>query len=60
MLITVTAARVSPGRVAGWVMSGSLVHHDSEGNKGLVCPDLTQRVGAGTGIRNSEKNTMSI
>ncbi len=39
-----------------WVLQGSLVHQDSEGNSGVLYPGLAQRMSAGTGIRHSEKN----
>ena len=39
-----------------WVSRGSLVHQDSEGNKGVIYPGLAQRMSAGTGILHSEKN----
>jgi redox-sensitive bicupin YhaK (pirin superfamily) len=39
-----------------WVLRGSLVHQDSEGNKGIIYPGLAQRMSAGTGILHSEKN----
>ncbi|HKH88156.1 MAG TPA: pirin family protein, partial [Acidimicrobiales bacterium] len=42
--------------IVTWVMQGSLVHQDSEGNSGVLYPGLAQRMSAGTGIRHSEKN----
>ena len=39
-----------------WVLRGSLVHQDSEGNRGVIYPGLAQRMSAGTGILHSEKN----
>ncbi|EGD54830.1 pirin family protein [Gordonia neofelifaecis] len=39
-----------------WVLSGSLVHQDSEGHSGVIYPGLAQRMSAGTGIRHSERN----
>jgi quercetin 2,3-dioxygenase len=39
-----------------WVLSGSLVHQDSEGHSGVIYPGLAQRMSAGTGIFHSEKN----
>lgn len=39
-----------------WVLAGSLVHQDSEGNSGVIHPGLAQRMSAGTGILHSEKN----
>ncbi len=42
--------------IVTWVLQGSLVHQDSEGNKGLIYPGLAQRMSAGTGILHSEKN----
>ncbi len=42
--------------IVTWVLQGSLVHQDSEGNSGVIYPGLAQRMSAGTGIRHSEKN----
>jgi redox-sensitive bicupin YhaK (pirin superfamily) len=42
--------------IVTWVLRGSLVHQDSEGNSGLIYPGLAQRMSAGTGILHSEKN----
>ena len=42
--------------IVTWVLRGSLVHQDSEGNKGVLYPGLAQRMSAGTGILHSEKN----
>jgi redox-sensitive bicupin YhaK (pirin superfamily) len=42
--------------IVTWVLRGSLVHQDSEGNSGVLYPGLAQRMSAGTGIRHSEKN----
>ena len=42
--------------IVTWVLSGSLVHKDSEGNHGVIYPGLAQRMSAGTGILHSEKN----
>jgi redox-sensitive bicupin YhaK (pirin superfamily) len=42
--------------IVTWVLEGSLVHQDSEGNSGIIYPGLAQRMSAGTGIRHSEKN----
>ncbi len=42
--------------IVTWVLEGSLVHQDSEGNSGLIYPGLAQRMSAGTGILHSEKN----
>jgi len=42
--------------IVTWVLSGSLVHQDSEGHSGVIYPNLAQRMTAGTGIRHSEKN----
>jgi redox-sensitive bicupin YhaK (pirin superfamily) len=42
--------------IVTWVLQGSLVHQDSEGNTGVLYPGLAQRMSAGTGIRHSEKN----
>ncbi len=39
-----------------WVLSGSLVHQDSEGHSGVIHPGLAQRMSAGTGILHSERN----
>jgi redox-sensitive bicupin YhaK (pirin superfamily) len=42
--------------IVTWVLQGSLVHQDSQGNKGVIYPGLAQRMSAGTGILHSEKN----
>jgi hypothetical protein len=42
--------------IVTWVLDGSLVHQDSEGNAGLIYPGLAQRMSAGTGILHSERN----
>jgi redox-sensitive bicupin YhaK (pirin superfamily) len=42
--------------IVTWVLQGSLVHQDSEGNRGVIYPGLAQRMSAGTGIFHSEKN----
>src|SRR5947209_1065968 len=42
--------------IVTWVLQGSLVHKDSEGNSGVIYPGLAQRMSAGTGILHSEKN----
>jgi redox-sensitive bicupin YhaK (pirin superfamily) len=42
--------------IVTWVLRGSLVHQDSEGNAGVIYPGLAQRMSAGTGILHSEKN----
>jgi redox-sensitive bicupin YhaK (pirin superfamily) len=42
--------------IVTWVLSGSLVHQDSEGNSGVIYPGLAQRMSAGRGIMHSERN----
>jgi redox-sensitive bicupin YhaK (pirin superfamily) len=42
--------------IVTWVLAGSLVHEDSEGNRGTVVPGLAQRMSAGSGVRHSERN----
>ncbi|TDZ78456.1 Quercetin 2,3-dioxygenase [Mycobacteroides salmoniphilum] len=42
--------------IVTWVLQGSLVHQDSEGNAGVIYPGLAQRMSAGSGILHSEKN----
>ncbi|TWS17688.1 pirin family protein [Tsukamurella asaccharolytica] len=42
--------------IVTWVLSGSLVHQDSEGHAGLVHRGLAQRMSAGTGVQHSERN----
>lgn len=42
--------------IVTWVLSGSLVHQDSEGNSGVIYPGLAQRMSAGSGILHSERN----
>jgi quercetin 2,3-dioxygenase len=42
--------------IVTWVLSGTLVHQDSEGHNGAIYPNLAQRMSAGTDIWHSEKN----
>ncbi|GAA2108179.1 pirin-like bicupin family protein [Microlunatus panaciterrae] len=42
--------------IVTWVLSGSLVHQDSQGNHGVIYPGLAQRMSAGAGILHSERN----
>jgi quercetin 2,3-dioxygenase len=42
--------------IVTWVLKGSLRHHDSAGNSGVIYPGLAQRMSAGSGISHSEKN----
>jgi quercetin 2,3-dioxygenase len=42
--------------IVTWVLSGSLVHEDSDGNSGLLYPGLAQRMSAGSGIVHAERN----
>jgi quercetin 2,3-dioxygenase len=42
--------------IVTWVLTGSLVHQDSEGHSGIIYPGLAQRMSAGSGILHSEKN----
>lgn len=42
--------------IVTWVLSGALVHQDSEGHNGVIYPGLAQRMSAGRGILHSEKN----
>ena len=42
--------------IVTWVLSGTLEHHDSAGNHGVLYPGLAQRMSAGSGIRHSEMN----
>lgn len=39
-----------------WVLSGSLVHEDSSGHRGIVHPGLAQRLSAGSGVVHAERN----
>jgi redox-sensitive bicupin YhaK (pirin superfamily) len=59
--------RVAPGsgydmhphadlEIVTWVLSGSLVHQDSEGHAHVVGPGQVQRLSAGSGVRHSERN----
>ena len=59
--------RVAPGHgydlhphadleIVTWVLSGSLVHADSEGHAHVVGPGQVQRLSAGSGVRHSERN----
>jgi redox-sensitive bicupin YhaK (pirin superfamily) len=42
--------------IVTWVLSGSLVHEDSTGHRGVVYPGLAQRMSAGRGIVHAERN----
>jgi len=42
--------------IVSWVLSGGLVHQDSQGHSGIVYPGLAQRMSAGSGILHSERN----
>jgi len=42
--------------IVTWVLSGSLVHEDSTGRRGVVHPGLAQRISAGRGVLHSERN----
>lgn len=42
--------------IVTWVLSGSLVHRDSAGHRGVIHPGLAQRMSAGIGILHSEMN----
>lgn len=39
-----------------WVLSGSLLHEDSTGKRGVVHPGLVQRMSAGRGVVHAERN----
>jgi hypothetical protein len=40
--------------IVTWVLSGSLVHEDSEGHSSVVTPGLVQVLSAGSGVTHSE------
>ena len=42
--------------IVTWVLDGTLIHRDSEGNEGTIVRNTAQRMSAGTGIRHSESN----
>ena len=42
--------------IVTWVLSGSLLHRDSQGHTGVVAPGLAQRMSAGSGIVHAERN----
>jgi quercetin 2,3-dioxygenase len=42
--------------IVTWVLSGSLVHEDSHGHRGVVHRGLAQRMSAGSGIIHAERN----
>ena len=46
--------------IVTWVLDGTLVHQDSQGNAGIIYPNLAQRMTAGTGIRHSERNDRPV
>jgi redox-sensitive bicupin YhaK (pirin superfamily) len=39
-----------------WMLSGSLVHADSDGNRGMIHRGQVQRMSAGSGIVHTERN----
>ncbi|HEX8510014.1 MAG TPA: pirin family protein [Propionibacteriaceae bacterium] len=42
--------------IVTWVLSGSLVHEDSAGHRGVIYPGMAQRMSAGRGIVHAERN----
>lgn len=67
LLLVSNDDRVAPGggfgahahrdmEIVTWVLSGRLLHADSEGNQGELYPGLAQRMSAGRGITHSEMN----
>jgi redox-sensitive bicupin YhaK (pirin superfamily) len=42
--------------IVTWMLSGSLVHEDSHGNRGVIHRGLVQRTSAGSGIVHAERN----
>lgn len=42
--------------IVTWVVSGSLVHQDSRGHRGVIHPGVAQRMSAGSGIVHAERN----
>jgi redox-sensitive bicupin YhaK (pirin superfamily) len=42
--------------IVTWVLSGSLVHRDSTGHRGVAHPGMVQRLSAGRGVLHSERN----
>ena len=42
--------------IVTWVLEGTVEHHDSVGNSGVIRPGLAQRMSAGSGIMHSERN----
>ena len=42
--------------IVTWVLSGSLLHEDSTGERGIVHPGLVQRLSAGSGVVHAERN----
>jgi quercetin 2,3-dioxygenase len=71
LLLVSNDDRVAPGtgftahshqdmEIVTWVLSGRLLHADSEGNRGELYPGLAQRMSAGSGITHSEMNASPI
>jgi redox-sensitive bicupin YhaK (pirin superfamily) len=42
--------------IVTWMLSGSLVHQDAAGRRGLATPERPQRLTAGRGVEHSETN----
>jgi len=42
--------------IVTWMLSGSLVHEDSHGNRGVIHRGVVQRTSAGSGIIHAERN----
>jgi redox-sensitive bicupin YhaK (pirin superfamily) len=41
--------------IVTWVLDGSLLHEDAQGHRGEALPGMVQRLGAGSGVRHSER-----
>ncbi|WP_326690594.1 pirin family protein [Streptomyces sp. NBC_01795] len=67
LLVACNEERLAPGagfplhphrdvEIVTWVIEGELEHRDSAGHSSLVRPGDVQRLGAGSGVRHTERN----
>ncbi|MDI6407931.1 pirin family protein [Streptomyces albus] len=67
LLVACNEERLAPGagfaehphrdvEIVTWVIEGELAHRDSAGNETVIRPGDIQRLGAGSGVRHTERN----